>query len=359
MKVVMIGPSNLGPYHLAKFKAITRLIPNFTYIRVFLREFYRPWNKDIGKLPFRVLDLQKGEKIYDLLGKENTDALITVGYNHGTLLRAAQWAKKNDVISILQSDSSYIDYERCRIKEFVKKLIVKRLFDAAIVAGERSAEYVKSLGIPEKMIWKGVDVINNYHFSISDKKINVPNGFPENYFITVCRLSPEKNLYRLLNAFDVYRYAGGKWGLVIAGAGPSERELKENVPINLNESIHWYGWAGYDDLPSLYHGASCLILPSIREPWGLVVNEAMAAGLPVLISRNCGCLPELCHAGINGYDFDPFNIGKLAELMARMSSNKIDLEFMRKASKRIISNYTPEILAKTVVEMAETLLSRI
>ena len=163
---------------------------------------------------------------------------------------------------------------------------------------------------------------------------------------------------RLLKAFEIYRDNGGAWGLVIAGTGPMEKELKESTASKFSDVVSWFGWASYKDLPSLYHSASCLILPSLSESWGLVVNEAMAAGLPILVSERCGCVPELCHDGINGYSFDPFNVEQLAELMLKMSSDLIDIRSMGEASKKIIADYTPKKWAETVVKMCKTLSSK-
>lgn len=352
MKVLMIGPANLGPYHFARFRAIVKLLPEFTYIRISAKEFYRPWSSDLDYAPCRIVSLKRGESIAQLLEKERPNFMMVIGYNHRTLLRAACWAKRHGVPCILQSDSTYRDNPRHWWKELAKSLIVRCLFDGAFVAGIRSASYVKSLGIAEKLIWQGVDVVDNQHFAVSSKVYQPPDRFPNNYFLTVARLSPEKNLHSLLSAFEIYRHRGGQWALVIVGTGPSKQVLKKSVPPDLAGSLYWYGWASYNDLPALYHGASCFILPSIKEPWGLVVNEAMAAGLPVLVSENCGCLPELCHWGVNGFGFEPLDVEQLAKLMLKMSSGQVDLDVMGEESKRIIRDYTPETWARTVIEMA-------
>lgn len=355
MKVLMVGSANLGPYHFSRFRSLAKLLPGFTYVQIFSKEVYRPWSSDLGDDPCRIISLNSGENISKLLNKEAPDIIITIGYASWTVLKAAYWAKTHGVPSILQCDSTYDDHPRKWGKEAVKRIIVKCLFDGAFVAGKRSALYVKKLGISEKFIWRGVDVVDNNHFAVANKKWMPPDKFPENFFITVARLSEEKNLSRLLLAFKQYRHSGGHWGLVIAGAGPLEKELKESVPDNLTTFIHWHGWANYNKLPSLYHGASCLVMPSISEPWGLVVNEAMAAGLPVLLSEKCGCLPEFCHAGINGYEFDPMDIDQLSALMLKMSSKQVDQKAMGNESKNIIKNYTPGVWAKTFLEMVETL----
>jgi len=170
-------------------------------------------------------------------------------------------------------------------------------------------------------------------------------GLPEHYFVCTARLSPEKNIARLLQAFALYRKNGGKWDLVLVGSGPQEQTLRAMAVRLAPGAIHFAGWQQYPDLPRYYGLASAAVLPSLSEPWGLVVNEAMAAGLPVLVSNRCGCVPELCHNGINGYQFDPKDVKWLAYLMCRTSSGEVDLERMGQASQRIIANFTPETWA--------------
>lgn len=85
----------------------------------------------------------------------------------------------------------------------------------------------------------------------------------------------------------------------------------------------------------------------------------MACGHPVLISRHCGCLPELCHRGINGFHFDPMDVEMLADLMHRMSGGEVDLKTFSEASRRIISIYTTEVWARILYDCIKTILRRI
>jgi len=174
-------------------------------------------------------------------------------------------------------------------------------------------------------------------------------GLPDRFFLTVSRLSPEKNLDGLLRAFAQYRKQGGTWDLVVVGSGPLEGELKERVDTGAVSGVHFVGWQSYEDLPRYYGLASCFVLPSISETWGLVVNEAMACGLPVLVSERCGCAPELCRPGENGFTFAPNATGQLAQFMLEVSSSRKDqLAAWGKASQRIVSAFTPQAWAESL-----------
>lgn len=232
-----------------------------------------------------------------------------------------------------------------------------------MVTGTRSAAYAQKLGIDAAMIWKAGNVVDNQHFaqgkpqaSLLDRGSNEPLPF----FLTVSRLHLNKNVSTLLRAFSLYRANGGAWHLAIAGTGPEEAKLKSLVPTIDKDAVHWLGWKDYQDLPDVYASASCFVLPSIIEPWGLVVNEAMAAGLPVLVSRACGCVPELCWRGINGYDFDPYDVGELAGLMLKMASEKEEcLTLMGRASSQSVSIFSLQNWSKAVADCAKSFMQEL
>ncbi|MDH5716427.1 MAG: glycosyltransferase family 4 protein [Spirochaetia bacterium] len=359
IKVVMVGPANLGPYHYARFKEITKLLPNFVYIKINIKELYRPWQKDTKEeeSSYNIIGLYKDKNISAVLKKEDPDILFAIGYNNSKIRRAALWAKRKKIPVVIQTDSTYDDQKRNFIKEAVKKILVKYLYDAAFTAGKRSADYIKSLGMSANMIWRGVDVIDNKHFS-KKKSAKQNKKLPSKYFLSVVRLSKEKNIQGLVKAFEIYKENKGKWNLVIAGSGKDEKFLKNMVPKDLKNNILWYGWASYDELPLLYQKASCFVLPSTSEPWGLVVNEAMAAGLPVLISHKCGCVPELCVNNVNGYSFNANDTAELANLMFKISTDSNLLIKYKRNSLKIIKEYTTEKMANTMYHMVKILTVR-
>jgi glycosyltransferase involved in cell wall biosynthesis len=173
---------------------------------------------------------------------------------------------------------------------------------------------------------------------------------PWRYFLYVGRLAREKNLARLLAAYSQYRQSASSkpWGLVVLGSGPSEDELKAMVVKQQIEGVHWIGFKQSDKLPTYYGLASCLILPSTSEPWGLVINEAMAAGVPILASDRCGAGAELVWPGVNGYLFLSHDIGSLSRVMQRISSTGVDLEAMRRAARESVACYTPQNWARAL-----------
>lgn len=359
MRLVWLCPANIGPQHYTLFGIAISYFEFFHVLRIEHDENYRPWAEHLGEPPCGTNFVAKDESISKYLTPLRPDMVVVVGYASPKLIKAALWSRLQRVPVVLATDTWWRTGQRYWLKERLKEIIVRILFDGAFVSGQLAAEYIKSLGISEKTIWKGIDVVDNKHFrSFIGPVSSLPGRFPSEFFLTVGRLSPEKNITGLIAAYDQYRQRGGTWGLVIVGTGPSETELQARVSAKIKDAIYWFGWANYEELPSLYQTAKCFILPSTSETWGLVCNEAMAAGLPILVSEMCGCVPELCHEGVNGYTFNPYDRNQLAFLMQHISSNSVNIEEMGASSQRIIQSFTPETWGNALYNCALTLTGR-
>lgn len=287
------------------------------------------------------------------------NAVFLPGYDSSCVRKAARWAKVHAAASVLCMDTWAETWKRYRAKEFVKRLIVKRSFDAAFVAGERAAHYAETLGIPRHCIWRGWDVVDNDHFAAGAKAARADPGLrgnlglPDNYAIYLGRFVPQKNLPTLIQAFADYRRRGGAMNLVLVGYGPMRDQLEATIgTLGVRDAVQLRPKATYDELPALYGLAEYAILPSVSETWGLVVNEAMAAGVPVLVSDRCGCAPELCRTGVNGFVFPHSDAVRLTDLMLRMSDGSVDLGALGEASTSIISGWSPDTWAQSLLDCA-------
>jgi glycosyltransferase involved in cell wall biosynthesis len=99
------------------------------------------------------------------------------------------------------------------------------------------------------------------------------------------------------------------------------------------------GLVAHAELPRYYADAGCFVHPAAAEPWGLVVNEAMASGLPVLVSESAGCSEDLVSSGANGFAFEADDAPGLSDLMLRISSGDVDRASMGRSSRRIIADW--------------------
>ncbi len=291
------------------------------------------------------------------LDEHRPAAVAVVGWAFKWSLGALAWCLRNNVPAILLSDSTAISNERVWYKELIKRRLV-RLYSSAIVAGSPQRDYVASLGMPVSRIFPGWDIVDNDYFATGARRaraniaeVRRKRELPENYFLSINRFVEVKNLRRLMLAYQQYRSAAGPaaWKLVLAGDGPLMPDvLRWRTELALEQDVLLPGFKQYPDLPEFYGPARAFILASTSETWGLVVNEAMASGLPVLISNRCGCAHDLVAEGRNGFSFDPLDTDGLARCMLRLSGPESDLRAMGETSSDIISRWSPEIWAQSL-----------
>lgn len=224
------------------------------------------------------------------------------------------------------------------IKDYLKGFFLRLFTHRCFISGERArSHFVDRLKYPESRLQTGYSVVDNRHFQ--GERDSQPPHHPEGRRILLCvaRFVREKNLVLLLEAFKKSSLANS-WKLVLVGGGPLQEELEElarGAPIELRD------WIGYSNLPALYHQASCFILPSRFEPWGLVVNEAMASGLPLILSESVGATPDLLIEGGNGWSFDPESQEQLVGLLDRLAvTPPQELRGMGECSQEIIRHYS-------------------
>ena len=147
-----------------------------------------------------------------------------------------------------------------------------------------------------------------------------------------------------LSQFQLSAFA--PWNLVLLGDGALRSSLEAQVSsLALHDHVQMPGFIQYPELPAYYAHAGAFIHASTSEQWGLVVNEAMASGLPVLVSNRCGCAPDLVQADVNGFTFDPYNVEQLAGLMLKISAFDFPLSTFGDASRKIIANWGPDRFA--------------
>jgi glycosyltransferase involved in cell wall biosynthesis len=221
--------------------------------------------------------------------------------------------------------------------------------------------------MPRERIFTGYGVVDNAYFAQKADAarrdaaaVRARLNLPESFFLASNRFIQKKNLPRLIEAYGSYRQAAGPtaWKLVLLGDGPLKPlvlKLREN--LNLTDDLLLPGFKQYDELPAYYGLASAFVHASTIEQWGLVVNEAMAAGLPVLVSRPCGCVPDLVVHGRNGFTFDPFNAKELAQLFHEVAGGQHDLAAMGQRSREIIAPWSPAKFARSLQLAAEVALA--
>jgi glycosyltransferase involved in cell wall biosynthesis len=371
----------LGPYHNIRLEAAGRLGDlwcvegggaDATYAwdsvpgaRSFRRLTLFPY-ADPGQLSSRTVQAA----VFRALNQLQPTVVAIPGWEDRLALAALHWATAHSIPVIVMSDSNEFDAPRTRLKEWIKRCLVG-LCSAGLVAGTTAADYLAKLGMSRERIFTGYDVVDNEYFWTNAEKLKAENGkqkaesrkrysLPERYFLASARFVEKKNLPRLLEAYAKYRERAERrkqkaeiWDLVLLGDGPLRSALCSQLhALGLDDSVHMPGFKQYEELPVYYGLASAFVHASAVEQWGLVVNEAMASGLPVLVSNRCGCAPDLVQEGVNGFNFDPYDTEALAQLMLSVSAFSFPLSAFGSVSRRIIADWGPERFADNLWQAA-------
>ena len=362
-KTIAILFTNYGPYHLARVKAFQHLVKKDD-CQVIGIEITRDgvdyqWQTDVENSDLKIYailgNLKPDEvsrnitvkKTFDLLSHINPDVIVIAGYARLSMLSALFWSLWYRKPSITLSDSKEDDEPRIWWKEGIKSFLVNK-YSSALVAGNKHKKYLVKLGFPEDGIFMGYDVVDNSVFH-PDKIKQLPSPIHKPYFLSINRFVAKKNLLLLITAYAHYHQKVGDkaWDLVLCGDGELRPQIEGLIKqYQLENHVYLPGFLQQGEMLPYFAHAQAFIHASITEQWGLVVNEAMAAGLPVIVSNRCGCFEDLVMEGINGFGFNPENQAELTNLMLKMSSEDIDLEAMGKASLSHIQKYSPDYFAQ-------------
>jgi len=209
-----------------------------------------------------------------------------------------RWAKKNNKKFIMFDDAMAGQVKRQFIVQWIKNLITKQADGFWLPSPNYHAGYA-FLGPTKILFFYGFNCIDNQRF-----KAGTSNPMNHKTIICVARLVPIKNIDALIKAWAKIEASETGYKLVIIGTGPNYNNLTHLATALHLTSVEFLGTVPNDQLAAYYHKADAFILPSFSESWGLVVNEAMAAGLPVLLSDNINAAHCLLKEGENGFNFN-------------------------------------------------------
>jgi glycosyltransferase involved in cell wall biosynthesis len=301
-------------------------------------------DRDIADVPPSAI----AKRMEDVLATVDPSVIAVPGWGDASSLIALRWASSRGVPALAMSETTESDMARNFLREAVKARIIG-LFSGALVGGRHHGQYLQRLGMRADRIMLGYDCVDNDYFGAgaADAREKVEElrpslGLPDDYFLASSRFIERKNLPGLVRAYARYRKATGDraWHLVLLGDGPLLPDLEAlAVREGVREKLVLPRFVQYENLPTYYGLAKAFIHASLVEPWGLVVNEAMASRLPVLVSRQSGCAHELVQEGRNGFTFDANDQDRLVELMARVSTD-CDLSALGAASAKVISQWS-------------------
>jgi glycosyltransferase involved in cell wall biosynthesis len=241
------------------------------------------------------------------------------------------------ILTVCMFDTQWCGSLRQYLAKLFAPIYIKKIFNVMWGSGLRQYEFAKRLGYDHKNIKIGFYTCDYGRYS----KVN--NTYDSKNILFLGRFVKVKGIDILLRVFDELRHDFKDWTLTLVGNGSLET-------YSLNDQVIVKDFKQPDELVDEFANASIFCLPSNFEPWGVVIHEAAAAGLPILCSLACGASDSFVRQGYNGYLFEDETDLKY-KLKLLMSKNSRELKIMGENSRKLSHDFTPEIWSSTVLSL--------
>lgn len=382
-----------GPYHLARIRTLRASYADLWLVEMADKNITYAWTHS-GRRDLRHIVLFPGYiaeripawhvfiRMRRWLRETGISVLFVPSYWPASSFAAALAAKSLGVKVVFMGDSHYASGSNTGFAITAKRLLM-RFYDAALVAGSLHRSFLRHLGMPADRIFDGYDTVDNDHFiRVSDcarsdaVAVRRRLKLPKRYILSLGRLVPKKNLPTVIRAYslmaDQERLNGHD--LVFVGSGPMQKELTQLarsfglgvVDHNLADGtfspprnkgvVHFFPFSQIDEVPAFYALATAFVLASTSDEWGLVVNEAMASGCPVVVSRSVGSSLDLVVPNVTGLSFVSENRQELAWCLEKICSNLERASEMGVAARKHIAEWSNQRFSANALKAARAAL---
>lgn len=306
-------------------------------------------------------------KIVRALWRGRFDVLLVHGYNSLTNLGAVAVGKLLGMKLMLRGDTRLQKRHLAApmVKRWFKRWLIG-LFDGIVAIGSLNREYYLALGVPEDRLFYAPFSVDNAVFSLSpkeatDRRAEIRNSLsiPDQAVVVLyaSKLTALKRPQDLLTAFAELKHEFPDAWLVIAGSGEEMSRLRALSQAYLLDCVRFIGFQNQQALPGLFAASDLFVLTSQGDAWGLVVNEAMAAGLPVIVTDEVGAAPDLVLGKGTGIVYP---CGDIERLVTAMSSFVDSAELRSRAgisARQLIRDFDLDVCATAVIDAAIAVLS--
>jgi glycosyltransferase involved in cell wall biosynthesis len=320
------------------------------------------WRRRIGR--YNAL-LNSG--IAKALDQAAPEVILCGGYSYVASWQTLFWAGRHRVPFLLWSESNLQDFRRSHaLTEFLKKKFLHRC-SGFVVPGRSALEYICTHGAKDNSIFIAPNAVDNELFAgaadnarrnatVLRKELALPNR----YFLFVGRLVREKGVFELLRAYaSLNQQLRHEVGLVFVGDGDARSQLESEAASISAGTVRFAGFAQREQLGAYYGLADALVLPTYTDTWGMVVNEAMACGLPVIMSRAAGCAADLIRENWNGLLVAPKDSCGLESAMRLLTEQTELRTTMASRSAEHIRSYSPQAWSDGVAEAVQRILGTV
>jgi glycosyltransferase involved in cell wall biosynthesis len=366
---VAIVCNSIPPYRLHVHQRIAREVPEIRLRTIMTHEEDGRWPfiapPDIGLVSFgkgescwdqtrpryALHEWKKAASIISWAEAEKLSAMILLGYGDAGRVRLIAWCRRRGVPCFIWGDSNIRDDTGRGVKAVVKKAILSRLLRAVtgvLACGRLGRDFFARYGVPRHRMFAfpvepDYDQIRDLtpdRVEEARRQFNLVPG--RRRIIYSGRLVPEKRVDLLIDAFARVAADRLNWDLHIFGDGPIRAELEGRVPPALRARVNWPRHVSDPTMVfGIYRASDVLVLPSDREPWALVINEAVASGMAVVSSDVPGASAELVRDGENGRIFPAGDLAMLAQCLLDVTRpDKIDA--MKGRSAAVLADWQRE-----------------
>jgi len=254
---------------------------------------------------------------------------------------------------IIRTDNQWHRSPRLLLASLIGRRYVGGICDAMFVPGERQYQFARNIGIPEGKIWLGSNAANHAAMATVHHNVIAGRRTYGRRFVFAGRLIPAKGVDTLAEAYRLYRErVGDPWPLAVCGNGPLSG-LLEDLP-----GVELLGFVDPNRLPEIFSGASCLVMPCRREPWGNALVNAAAAGLALIATPKVGASIHVLHDRYNGFLVPMEDAESLASAMVEyaQSSDAARAEMSRR-SYALALPYKPDCWVQAFTARARAILA--
>ncbi|SEF14519.1 Glycosyltransferase involved in cell wall bisynthesis [Rhizobiales bacterium GAS191] len=275
------------------------------------------------------------------------DAVLLHGHHYAANFIAMAAAKSAGIPVLMRCDT-HLKLKRKGMKQILRKPILSAVYracDGFLAIGDANKEFYVAMGVPADKISIVPCAVDNARFMASSSfqdserralrhSLGISNERPA--ILYASKLQRRKHPDCVVRAAQRLASEGVAFDLVIVGAGEMEGELRKLVAEGGPANTVFTGFVNQDRLPKILGACDVFVLPSEEEPWGLIVNEAMCAGLPIVVGADVGCVPNLVRDGENGLLVQPADTMGLAAALRRIVTDPQLALNMSTRSRQII-----------------------
>ena len=305
-----------------------------------------------GKTDRPLQEWRKGGRLIEYLHTNNVCAVICTGYRYLSYLRVIRSCHRRRIPLFMRNDSNIKgDARLTPLKTFAKRQVYNWWMPrvAGIMSmGEYGDQFFIKYGANPSRIYRVPYTPDYEQFASCDertkaefcKRFKLDSG--RRRMIYSGRLAPVKRVDLLVDAFAAIAHQRPDWDLLIAGDGVQSESLRERIPAALRQRVTWTGFLEREELIAAYHSAHVLVLPSDYEPWAVVIQEAMAAGLAIVATDVVGAAHELVEDRVDGRIFPAGNLQVLTEALSDVTDHD-SLARYRQRSLRALAEWRERV----------------